>query len=366
MKVGFLIGNMSHAGGTERVLQQVANGLAARGRQVVVISVWGTDGLAFPLDGRITFRRLGDGYPDTAGRHLRTVGKLRRAVKEEGLSVLVDVDLILTLYSLPATAGMAGVRRVAWEHFNFYYHFRKNNRLRRAAMRLAARFSHVVLVLTQEDQAYYRAHLNIRGRLLQIYNPNPFGQVPAGEGGEKMVLAAGRLTRAKGFDLLLESWAMLEDDFPDWRLCIAGEGEERQALEARREELGLRRVELPGQTADMETLYRQAGCFVLPSRDEGFGMVLIEAMAHGRPVVSFACKAGPRDIVEDGENGFLVPMGDCAGLAQGLRKLMESEKLRREMGERARRSLDRFAPDTVLDQWEALLDTLQGDGRSAG
>lgn len=358
MRIGFLIGNMSHAGGTERVLQQIANGLAERGHQVVVISVWGKDELAFPLDGRITFRRLGDDYPGTVVQHLRTVRRLRRAVREEALPVLVDVDLILTLYSLPATAGLAGVKRIAWEHFNFYYQFRKNNRLRRVAMRLAARFSHVVLVLTQEDRTHYAENLRIRGRLCQIYNPNPFEATVREGGGERMVLAAGRLTRAKGFDLLLKSWAEVEAEFPDWRLCIAGEGEERQALEAQREALGLCRVELPGQAADIGALYRRAGIFALSSRDEGFGMVLIEAMAYGRPVVSFACKAGPRDIVTDGENGFLFPVGDCAGFAQGLRRLMGSEQLRQEMGERARLSVDRFALRTVLDQWETLLNAL--------
>lgn len=357
MRIGFLIGNMSHTGGTERVLQQIANGLSERGHQVVVISVWGKDTLAFPLDDRVAFCRLGDDYPDTAAQHLRTVHRLRKVIRGKALPVLVDVDLILTLYSLPATAGLAGIKRVAWEHFNFYYHSPKNNRLRRVARRLAARFSHVVLVLTREDRAYYGKHLHIRGRLCQIYNPNPFENVVCAGSREHLVLAAGRLTRAKGFDLLLEIWAGLEAEFPDWRLCIVGEGEERQALEAQCKALGLRRAELPGLAADMGELYRRAGIFALSSRDEGFGMVLIEAMAYGVPVVSFAC-AGPQDIVIDEENGFLVPVGDCAGFAWGLRRLMGSEQLRQELGAQARRSIDRFALCNVLDQWEALLSGL--------
>lgn len=353
-----MIGNMSHTGGTERVLQQIANGLAARGYQVTVISVWGKNELAFPLDIRVDFRRLGDSCPGTLTEHLSTAARLRETLKKAAPSILVDVDLILTFYSLPATAGMTGVKRIAWEHFNFYYQFRRNNRLRRVAMRLAARFSHAVLVLTREDQGYYRENLNIRGKLCQIYNPNPFEQATREGDGGRMVLAAGRLTRAKGFDLLLESWAMLEADFPDWKLCIAGDGEERQSLERRIRERGLHNVELPGRAADMGSLYRQAGLFALPSRDEGFGMVLIEAMAYGRPVVSFACKAGPRDIVTDGENGLLIPAGDCAGFSRGLRRLMGSEQLRREMGEQAKLSLARFRLQDILDQWELLLQAL--------
>jgi len=289
---------------------------------------------------------------------LKAVRKLRRIIKNEALPVLVDVDLILTLYSLPATAGISGIKRVTWEHFNFYYQFPKNNKLRRLAMRLAARFSHVILVLTHEDQIYYQQNLRIRGRLCQIYNPDPFEGVIPGEAEEKMVLAAGRLTHAKGFDLLLESWSELEPDFPGWSLSIAGEGEDRPALEAQIEDLGLRNVKLLGQVPDIEGLYQRCGFFVLSSRNEGFGMVLIEAMAFGKPVVSFDCKAGPRDIVADGENGFLVTTGDCRGFAQRMRQLMESEHLRGVMGKRAKSSLGRFSLNAILDQWEALLKTL--------
>lgn len=357
MKIGFLIGNMSHAGGTERVLQQVANGLAERGYSVVVLSVWGTDRLAFSLDERVAFRRLGDEYPRGPAGHWRAVRAIRAALRREAPDVLVDVDLILTVYTLPAAAGL-GLKRVAWEHFNFYYHFPKNTWVRALARRLAARFSHAVVVLTEEDRGYYERNLNIRGRLRRIYNPRPFPPgAPAGEG-ERMVLAAGRLTHVKGFDLLLESWALLERDFPDWRLCIAGEGEDREKLLALIRERGLKAVELPGRVPDMEAWYGRSAFYALPSRDEGFGMVLIEAMSCGRPAVSFACKAGPREIIRDGVNGFLVPEGDTAAFAERMRRLMASPELRREMGERARESLGAFDRETVLDQWEELLNSL--------
>ena len=164
-----------------------------------------------------------------------------------------------------------------------------------------------------------------------------------------MVFAAGRLTRVKGFDLLLESWALLEKDFPDWKLCIAGDGEDRENLLELIEEKGLRAAELVGRVSDMEEWYGRSAFYVLPSRDEGFGMVLIEAMSHGRAAVSFACKAGPGEIISDGENGFLVPEGDTAAFAERMRRLMESPELCREMGERASRSLGAFDREGILE-----------------
>lgn len=359
MKIGFVIGNMSHTGGTERVLQLIANGLSHRGYSIVVISMWGEKKLVFPLDKRIKRYRLAKDYPKGIGRNLKNMISLYQIVKREQITVLVDVDLILTFYTLPVKICLPELKRISWEHFNYYYQFRKNNRIRRIAMRLAAAFSDVVLVLSKEDQTYYSKNLNIRGRLCQIYNPNAFEQVISDKPEERMIFAAGRLTKAKGFDYLLQSWELLEKDFPDWRLCIAGEGEEEEALLKSKQEKGLKAVDFIGRVTDIESYYEKTAFFVLPSRNEGFGMVLIEAMAYGKPVVSFACKAGPKDIVTDGEDGFLVPTGDYCTFASKMRILMESKELRQNMGANAKRSTRRFDIAGILDQWEVLLDSMK-------
>lgn len=363
MKIGFVIGNMSSAGGTERVLQLIANGLNQRGYRVIIISMWGNREPVFPMDKQIKRYRLGKEYPKGIGANLRNISALYRIVKKEQITLLVDVDLILTFYSLPVKLCSRGLKTIAWEHFNYYYQFRKNNRIRRIAMKMAARFSDAVLVLSQEDETYYRNHLNIQGYLYQIYNPNTYEGITNHKQEEKMIFAAGRLTKAKGFDYLLQSWELLEKDFPDWQLCIAGEGEEEEALLKSKKEKGLKSVHFVGSVSDMETYYERAAFFVLPSRNEGFGMVLIEAMAYGKPVVSFACKAGPRDIITDGEDGFLVPTGDYRQFASKMRLLMESEEVRRTMGAKAKESTHRFDIAGILDRWEGLLATVSGRKR---
>lgn len=355
MKIGFVIGNMSHTGGTERVLQIIANGLSQRGYHIIVISMWGKKELAFSLDKKIKRYRLAQEYPKGVGRNLKNVISLYQIVKKERITVLVDVDLILTFYSLPVRICVQGLKNISWEHFNYYYQFRKNNRIRRLAMRLAARYSDVVLVLSKEDQFYYSSNLTIRGHLCQIYNPNTYEGVVSIGTETKMIFAAGRLTRAKGFDYLLQSWSLLEKDFPDWKLVIAGEGEEKEALLKSKDDNDLQSVEFIGNVKEIESYYKKAAFFVLPSRNEGFGMVLIEAMAYGKPVVSFSCKAGPRDIITDGEDGFLVPTGNYRVFASKMRLLMESEELRKRMGEKAKISTGRFNIERILDQWEDLL-----------
>lgn len=159
-------------------------------------------------------------------------------------------------------------------------------------------------------------------RVSIIHNPVAFqgvreaGFAPPLRG--RYVLGAGRLAREKGFDRLLRAFRRL--DRPDLRLAIVGEGEERARLLRLAGELGVEdRVHMPGRAADMTPWYRHAACFVLSSHYEGFPMVLVEAMAHGCPVVSFDCDYGPRELIEEGKTGLLAPEGDVEALAAGGR-----------------------------------------------
>ncbi len=175
---------------------------------------------------------------------------------------------------------------------------------------------------------------------------------------KKIVLAAGRITGIKGFDMLIESWRLLEERFPDWKLVIAGEGEDRAALEQQIADAGLTRVELPGRISDMAAMYRQVEFFVLPSRGEGFVMVLLEAMAFSLPAVAFACKAGVKEVIYDGENGYLARLGDINTLADRMARLMEDGALRHRMGAAARESMERFKTEKILNDWEDMLKSL--------
>lgn len=355
MKLGFLIGNMSNTGGTERVLQRIANGLLERGYKIVVISMWGDKNPVFKLDKRIKRYRLAENYPKGIRANIKNIFLLYQIVKKEQITVLIDVDLILTFYSLPVKIFMPKLRCISWEHFNYYYKFRKNNRIRRFAMWLSAKFSDVLVVLSKEDELYYKKNLKIKGMLKQIYNPNTYENVSCDTKTEKIVFAAGRLTKAKGFDYLLKSWEIIEKDFPDWKLCIAGEGEDKELLFNMIHKKSLKSVEMLGLVKDIQQYYQKCAFFVLPSRNEGFGMVLIEAMAYGKPVVSFACKAGPSEIISDGTDGFLVQTGDYKTFALKMKCLMESEQLRIKMGKNAKESTKRFDTESILDQWEELL-----------
>ena len=355
-RIAFFIGNMESSGGTERVLSIIANGLSERGHHVYIMSLKGKGSVFFPVSDAIKFYWLEKEVPKAG--IIKKIQSLAVFLNHENIDFLVDVDIILCFYSLFLKRFTPQVHWISWEHFNFYYHFKKNQFLRSIARRLVGRYSECLIVLSEEDKAYYKERLNLRCRIIRIYNPNPYEDKAPKQEGEPIIFAAGRLTRVKGFDLLIKSWKLLEDRYPEWKVLVAGEGADRKKLEKEIETSGIRRFFLVGNTDRIEEYYKKAELFVLPSRDEGFGMVLLEAMAFSLPAVGYSCKAGPRDIIEDGENGFLVVPGEIETFARKMESLMQDEHKRRKMGEKARKSTRRFCREQILDEWDQLLQDM--------
>ena len=356
-RITFFIGNMSRFGGTERVLSIIANGLADRGYRISIISLWGGGEPFFEIRNDIPIYWIEELYP---GRnYVKEILGIRAILHREQTQVLVDVDIILCFYSLLLKCLSRKIYGVSWEHFNYYYHFKKNRLLRKMARYLVGIFAQQLIVISDEDKVYYQQNARLKCKIDRIYNPNPYEGEFIKSKEEKMIFAAGRLTGVKGFDLLIKSWKMLEEKYPDWQVVIAGAGEDKESLENRIIGEGLERIHLIGNVSNIEEYYQKAAFFVLPSRDEGFGMVVLEAMDFAIPVVSFACKAGPREIVIDGENGFLVEPGAIEEFSKKMEFLIQENEVRHEMGKKAKDSTARFSKDMILDEWEKLLGTIK-------
>lgn len=210
-----------------------------------------------------------------------------------------------------------------------------------------------LLLLTQEDaDAWARDGLSNVGVM-----PNPLPLVPSAPSPlqDEVVLSLGRFSYEKGYDLLLEAWAVVAQAFPTWRLRLVGSGPLLPDLVDQARLLGVSEsVDFPGPTSDVEQAYMGASAFALTSRAEGFPMTLLEAAACGLPSVSFDCAPGVREIVEDGETGILVRPGNTERFAAELSALLLDPGLRRKLGERARERSARFAPESVLEQWQQV------------
>ena len=175
------------------------------------------------------------------------------------------------------------------------------------------------------------------------------------------VIAVGRLDYQKGFDRLIQAWELIQKSgrYSDWQLDIFGQGEWRKMLQQAVDDKGLSDSVLINQpTQDIGKEYAGSSMLVMSSHYEGFPMVMIEAMACGLPVVSFDYKCGPRDIIQDGQNGLIVTDGDIQGLADAMMRLMNDESLRKQMSERAKKVVDIYSEKTVMKQWTELFESL--------
>ena len=249
-----------------------------------------------------------------------------------------------------------GVVTVGVENMHFHSH---RPLLRREIEREYPRLGALV-VLTDDDALDYREVLDAAPtRVARIPNA-----LPALGGGvssldSRVVVAAGRLTGQKGFDLLIRAWARVAPERPGWELRIFGDGHHREELEALVVELGLESsVSLMGATTAIGEEFARASLFALSSRFEGFGMVLVEAMSKGLPVVSFDCPRGPAEIIEDGVDGLLVPNGDVEALAGAIVSLTGDPERLRAMAAAGLEKSQRYEIGPIGERWDALLAEL--------
>lgn len=361
MRILYLIPGTYRAAGMERVLAEKANWLAAHGYEILIVtSEQQGRPPAFPFDSSIRFEDLAIGYEDNNGssfadKILHYPAKQRKHRKSlESLLEREKADIVVSMFGneagfLPKIKD--GSRKVLEIHFSRFKRLQYGRKglwaladkwRSRQDARTASRYDRFV-VLTQEDKSYWGNLGNIR----VIPNPRTFTLPEPASLQSHTVLAVGRYTHQKGFDLLLKAWKSI--DTQGWTLRIAGSGDSMEDLPSN---------VVTGPSANMIEEYRNAAFLVLSSRYEGLPMVLLEAQAAGLPIVAFACKCGPRDVITNGEDGLLIPEGDIAGLAAGMKRLIDDEALRKKMGAAAFRHSDRFDKERIMALWENLFHEL--------
>ncbi|WP_071146343.1 glycosyltransferase family 4 protein [Bacteroides ihuae] len=209
------------------------------------------------------------------------------------------------------------------------------------------------VILTVEDQKNW-AYLN---NTSVIHNPLPFLPSKTSNCNQKKIIAVGRYTHQKGFDMLIEAWRIVTPRHTDWSLYIYGDGD-KDEFYTLKEKYSLESLHLEDATEQITDKYTESSIFVLSSRYEGFGMVIIEAMACGVPPISFACPCGPRDIIHDKQDGLLVENGNIEQLAEAICYLIEHDEVRREMGKKARINAELFKIENIGMQWKELFESL--------
>lgn len=371
MKISFLLHNAYGIGGTITTTFNLAQALAERHDVEIVSVLRHRENPNLTLDPRVRLRPLVDLRQEKKHPlHLSPARVFPRAeYRYHQYSELTDqrigeclsaTDADVMIGTRPglnvhlALQAPAHVGRIGQEHLTLDNHRPGlRNTLRRAYRRLD-----VLTTVTEADAAAYRRKMRLPGvRVEALPNSVPDPVLPAADGTAKVIVAAGRLVPVKRYDLLISAFAAVAVERADWQLRIYGKGEEHDRLRQLVDELGLwNHVFLMGAAAPMEAEWVKGSIGAAASDFEPFGMTIVEAMRCGLPVVSTDCPYGPGEIIDDGTDGRLVPVGDRDALGAALLELVRDDERRRRMGRTALENARRFAPGPVVEQAERLLD----------
>ena len=381
MKIRFLIANAYSVGGTIRTTFNTASALADRHEVEIVSVLRRRDETQLELDPRVRLRALTDMRPDRRGRAAEWASQKpsrvfhRHDFRYKGFNVYSDVQLLRYLASVRggvlvgtrpglnlaiARFARRSVVRIGQDHMNLAGY---RPQLRESIARYYPRLD-LVTALTQGSAEEYADLLGGRSRVATMPNGVTSLGMHRADPSAQLVVAAGQLGKRKGFDRLLTAWARVAHEFPDWRVAIYGQGRWARRLRRLADELGVGdSVELAGNSPRLPEEMAKASLFAMTSRREGFPMVLLEAMSVGLPVLAYDCPTGPRDIVSDGVDGYVVPDGDTEGLAASLAELMDDEDERRRLGTAAIDKAAEYDIAVIAARWEALFEELAAHKR---
>ena len=344
MRIVYVIEKMSGKGGMERIITDKMNYLVRHtAHEVVLLLLWHDESpLAYPLDDRVRVERM-----DIPFQHkLRALFSFRKTIRK------LNPDI--TVYTWVMGAFLAAFS--GWKGRSIYEAHRARTTMKHQwIVSLMERRVVAVVALTQQDADGY-PHAK---RVVQIPNFTSLHVEKPSDCSSKHCLSVGRLIDVKDFSRLIDIWKPVSEKHPDWHLDIVGEGPEREALLQKIERLNLSSsVTLHEATNDVLPYYINSSIYLMSSRFEGLGIVLIEAQTCGLPIVSLDCDYGPRHIIEDSVTGRLIPYNDDKAMADAIIWLIDNPDKRQQMGIAALEASQRYKPEEIMNKWIEFFDEI--------
>lgn len=373
-------------GGTVRTVTNTANFLVDRGYDVEIISVRKTSKKPlFYINEKVKIKYLIDARrPSKNTPPLPLYKKIIKKILTKIPSILIDKSedlyhmfnlfsdikilfaiksvkngiLVTTIPSfniLSVKYGNENVIKIGQEHKQFsIYSKNLQNKIKKYYSKLDA----ITCLSDNETNEYKHLFGNGSVKIVKIENATIIPEYFSNHT-NKVIISAGRFVHEKGFDLLIEAFSKVVQKHPEWKLKIFGQGVERSNLLKliHKYDLANNVLILP-KTDNLLKEMAKASIYVLSSRNESFGMVIVEAMSVGLPCVCFAC-SGPKEIIEDKKDGILVPVGDTNALANEINRLIENKELRMSLGMAARKSVQRYSFEMISQKWDNLIRELK-------
>lgn len=376
MRITYLINSLKNPGGMERVLINKANYLSkVFGYNITIITTdQDKSKIFFKLEKGVNLIDLDINYFESHSKSflsriipfLKCQRLHKKRLKEELLKNKSDFTVSLGCEDFRFLHRINdGSKKIREMHFGkdyrkvFVRSFKKSFLFKLKAEidtyieEINTKKYYKLVILTYEDEKKWMKNKNIQ----VIYNSIPKLLKKKSNLHEKCVISVGRLDGQKGFDLLIKAWEKVNKKLPEWKLNIFGDGIDKKNLDSLILDLNLNNsVMLKGISEKINNEYFKSSLYVMSSRYEGFGLVLVEAMNCGLPVISFACPSGPSDIIKDGANGYLVENGNIDKLAETIIKALNNKEKLLQMGKSAKMSCERFSEERIMKEWRLLFE----------
>lgn len=387
MKITFLTLDIFGMGGTIRTVLNVANYLVNKGYEVEIVSVLRYRKEPFfyidpkirvvVLHSKLINRSKKKGlkgkiinfldkcksrliHPDDEGHHhfnLLTDIKMYQYIKSIKEGILISTRPSFNIFT--AKYANKNIITIGQEHLNLAIY---PDRLQKSIKKYYPKLNYLATLTDEDTLDYKKLFSDEKIKIVKLTNSIPPFESKLSPLEDKTILAAGRLVPQKGFDLLIEAFSKIVDKAPDWRVKIFGSGKDKNMLQDIINERHLyNNVLLMGPTKEIEKEMARASIYALSSRFEGFGMVIVEAMQCGVPVVSFDCPKGPSEIIKHNEDGILVKNGDVDAFADALLELIQDKEKRIRMAKEAVKNVKRYTIDEIGKEWESLLENINKD-----
>ena len=361
MKIGFLINDLD-AGGAERATVSLANYFVNHGADTRIITFRDCESF-YPLDEKVEHCKIRFDEIEHTMSLKRLFGAVKRMfairsyIRSLELDVLIGMSFSMTWYTVFATIFTA-TKSVGTERNNPYKYkaTKVNTILRKVFYRLCNGY----IFQTRKSAEFFTDKLKNTDVIIPnaIFNETVYELSPP-QRREKIICAVGRLTEQKRFDLLIEAFAKIAEQIPEYNLIIFGEGELRASLENQIQKLGLQhRAYLPGKNTDAVKVVNRSSVFVLSSDLEGMPNVLIEAMAMGVPCVSTRCDMGPEELINNNINGILVSVGNSDEIADAILQIINNPDLADKLSANARNLLNTHSIEQISDKWLTFLKSI--------
>ena len=377
MKIYYIYTALVTKGGADRVIAEKANWLAEHGHDTAIITdtQLGREPV-FPLSPKVKLidlavdfsKEYGHSFPVRILMYYKLMYQYRKKMKallrHDHPDIVIstlgrDISFITKIRDGSIKIGEAHTTK----HFIRNFHlledknilFKYLTKYFRWNMDRQVRKLDALVVLTNQDKKDWE-------HLLPVYvipNSFPFYPEYPSTCENKQAIIVGRYNSAKGYNYLIDAWREVHKSYPEWIINIFGSGEYKEKVRKQINDYGLQDVVIMNDPTDniMEE-YLKSSIYVMSSVFEGFAMVLLEAMACGLPCVSFDCPYGPRNVITDGEDGFLVDYLNSKALADSICKLIEDEGLRKQMGKNGRKNVLRYSRESIMPQWISLFESV--------